>query len=451
MYLIIDTYNIQKQRREDKMKLHCLGAGQEVGRSALLLKGKDNILLDYGLKLNPTTHVQADMELPAKTEHPKAIKEPLTVIILSHAHLDHSGAIPSLYIDAGAPLFLTEATLELSNLLWKDTLKIAKLTGEDCGFKPQHVDNTNNSAFYIDYRVPVQISPHTKITFFDAGHIVGSVMALIETEKKKILYTGDFRATESRMFRGYDRRLPQVDVLITETTYADAPHQDRKEQEKELIDDIKETLDNRGIVILPAFAIERSQELVSILDKHNIKVPVYLDGMAKKATTIFAQYPNQFVEYARFKKAVDRIEFVKNQKKREKIISANKPCIIITTAGMLEGGPVLGYIRDLGDDPRNKIILTGYQVEGTNGKRLLDKGKLYIDGKIYTPRAKVTKHSLSAHADKSELLELIKKVKPKKVICVHGDKDITFYFKNELKKLGIKAENPAVGDIIDLD
>jgi putative mRNA 3-end processing factor len=118
---------------------------------------------------------------------------------------------------------------------------------------------------------------------------------------------------------------------------------------------------------------------------------------------------------------------------------------------MLEGGPVLGYIRDLGDDPRNKIILTGYQVEGTNGKRLLDKGKLYIDGKIYTPRAKVTKHSLSAHADKSELLELIKKVKPKKVICVHGDKDITFYFKNELKKLGIKAENPAVGDIIDLD
>ncbi|HOZ35587.1 MAG TPA: MBL fold metallo-hydrolase RNA specificity domain-containing protein [archaeon] len=434
------------------MKLHCLGAGQEVGRSALLLKGKnENILLDYGLKLNPTTHVKADMELPAKTEHPKAIKEPLAGIILSHAHLDHSGAIPSLYKEANVPLFLTEATLELSNLLWKDTLKIAKLTGEDCGFKPQQVDDTNNSAFYIDYRVPVQISPNIKITFFDAGHIVGSVMALIEMDKKKILYTGDFRATESQMFRGYDRKLPQVDILITETTYADAPHKNRKEQEKLLVDEIRETLDNRGIVILPAFAIERSQELVSILDRYNIKVPVYLDGMAKKATTIFAQYPNQFVEYARFKKAVDRIEFIKNQKKREKIVATNTPCIIITTAGMLEGGPVLGYIRDLGDDPRNKIILTGYQVEGTNGRRLFDKGKLYIDGKIYSPRAKVTKHSFSAHADKLELLELVKKVNPKKVICIHGDKDVTFDFKNELKKLGINAENPAVGDIVDLD
>jgi putative mRNA 3-end processing factor len=433
------------------MKLHCLGAGQEVGRSALLLKGKDNILLDYGLKLNPTTQVKADMELPAKTEHPRPVKEELTGIVLSHAHLDHSGAIPSLYKNANAPLFLTEATLELSNLLWKDTLKIAKLTGEDCGFKPQQVDDTNNSAFYIDYRVPVQISPNTKITFFDAGHIVGSVMTLVEMDHKKILYTGDFRATESQMFKGYDRKLPQVDVLITETTYADAPHKNRKEQEKLLIDEIKETLDNRGIIILPAFAIERSQELVSILDKYNIKVPVYLDGMAKKATTIFAQYPNQFVEYARFKKAVDRIEFIKNQKKREKIVSANTPCIIITTAGMLEGGPVLGYIRDLGDDPRNKIILTGYQVEGTNGRRLFDKGKLYIDGKIYAPRAKVTKHSFSAHADKLELLELIKKTNPKKVICIHGDKDVTFDFKNELKKLGITAENPAVGDILDLD
>ncbi|MFA5745504.1 MAG: MBL fold metallo-hydrolase RNA specificity domain-containing protein [archaeon] len=433
------------------MKLQCLGAGQEVGRSALLLKGTDNILLDYGLKLNPTTQVQTDMELPAKTEHPKPVKDKLAGIVLSHAHLDHSGAIPSLYKNGNAPLFLTEATLDLSNLLWKDTLKIAKITGDDCGFKQQQVDDTNNSAFYIDYKLPVQITPNTKITFFDAGHIVGSVMTLVEMDKKKILYTGDFRATESQMFKGYDRKLPQVDILIMETTYGDAPHTDRKGQEKLLIDEIKETIDNRGIVILPAFAIERSQELVSILDRYNINCPIYLDGMAKKATTIFAQYPNQFVDFNRFKKGVDRVEFIKNQKRREKIVAANTSCIIITTAGMLEGGPVLGFIRDLGDNPKNKIILTGYQVEGTNGRRLLDKGKLYIDGKIYSPRAKVTKHSFSAHADRNELLELVKKVNPKKVVCIHGDKETTFDFKNALKKLGINAENPAVGDTVELD
>lgn len=433
------------------MKVQCLGAGQEVGRSAILLKGKDNILLDYGLKLNPTTKTAADLEMPSKTEHPRPVKDPLNGVILSHAHLDHSGAVPSLYKSANAPLFLTEATLQLSNLLWKDTLKIAKLTGEDCGFKQQHVDDTNNSAFYIDYKKPIQITDNTTITFFDAGHIVGSIMPLVEMDKKKILYTGDFRGSESQMFKGYDKKLPQVDYLITETTYGDEVHKNRKEQEKVLIEEIKETIDNRGIVILPAFAIERSQELISILDRYNIQVPIYLDGMAKTATTIFSQYPAHFNDFLRFKKAVERVEYIKNQKKRDKIISKQEPCIIITTAGMLEGGPVLYYIRELGDDPRNRIILTGYQVEGTNGRRLLEKNKIYIDGKVYSPRAKITKHSFSGHAGKDELLELVKKVNPKKVICVHGDKDTTFHFKDELKKLGIVAENPALGETIDLE
>jgi len=433
------------------MKIQCLGAGQEVGRNAILLKGKDNILLDYGLKLNPTTKTATDIEMPSKTEHPRPVKEPLQGIILSHAHLDHSGAIPSLYKSTNAPLFLTEATLQLSNLLWKDTLKIAKLTGEDCGFKQQHVDDTNNSAFYIDYKKPIHITDNTTITFYDAGHIVGSIMPIIEMNKIKILYTGDFRGSESQMFRGYDKKLPRVDYLITETTYANEIHKNRKEQEKILIEEIKETIENRGIVILPAFAIERSQELINILDKYNITVPIFLDGMAKAATTIFSQYPAQFNDFLTFKKATSRVEYIKNQKRREKIINKQEPCIIITTAGMLEGGPVLYYIKELGDDPRNRIILTGYQVDGTNGRRLLDKNKLYIDGKVYSPRAKVTKHSFSAHAGKDEIFELIKKVNPKKIIAIHGDKEVTFSFKEELKKMGIASENPANGETIDLE
>jgi len=204
-------------------------------------------------------------------------------------------------------------------------------------------------------------------------------------------------------------------------------------------------------VILPAFAIERSQELLCILERYNVNVPIYLDGMAKLATTIFSQHPTYFRDFLKFKKAIEKVEFVKNQKKRDKIVNKLEPCIIITTAGMLEGGPALYYIRELGDDPRNKIILTGYQVEGTNGKRLLDKNKLYIDGKVYSPRAKTIRHSFSAHAGKDELIELVKKVNPRKVVCVHGDKDTTFHFKNELKRLGIDAENPAIGDVIELD
>lgn len=433
------------------MKIQCLGAGQEVGRSAILLKDKDNILLDYGLKLNSTTKTTTDLEMPSKTEEPRPIKENLNGIILSHAHLDHSGAIPTIFKKNNAPLFLTEGTLQLSNLLWKDTLKIAKITGEESIFKQQHIDDTNNSAFYIDYKKPIQITDNTNITFYDAGHIVGSIMPLIEMNKTKILYTGDFRATESQLFKGYDKKLPTVDYLIMETTYGDKAHINRKEQERAFIEEIKETIDNRGKVIIPAFAIERSQEIIAILAKYNINAPIYLDGMAKTATSIFLQHPTQFTDYLKFKKAVEKIEYIKNQKARDKIINKQEPAIIITTAGMLEGGPVLFFIKELGDNANNRIILTGFQVEGTNGSRLLEKNKIYIDGKQYTPKAKVTRHSFSGHADKNELIELVKKVNPKKIICVHGDKETTFSFKEELKKQGFDSENPAVGETINLD
>ena len=434
------------------MKLECLGAGQEVGRSALLLKGKENILLDYGLKLNPASSdvdPEGDVFL-SKTEYPKKIKDPLHAIILSHAHLDHSGAIPYLYKQSlQTPLFLTPPTLDLSNLLWEDTIKIAKITGNDAGFKPQDIITANDSAYYLDYKKQIQITPNTKVTFYDAGHVVGSVISVVEQENQKVMYTGDFRGSESQMFRGYDKKLPAVDYLITETTYGVENHRDRKEQEKLFTTEILETLENGGSIILPAFAIERSQELISILAKYKINnVPIYLDGMSKKATMIFSQYPEFFTDFKSFKKAVEKVEFVKNRKKRDKVI--NKQCIIISTAGMLEGGPALGYIKELGADPKNRIILSGYQVKETNGYRLEQTGKLLIDGKSYQPRAKVTKHSFSAHAGRDEILDLIKRVNPRKVICVHGDKKVTNDFKEELKRMGIDAVNPQNGETVEL-
>lgn len=435
------------------MKLECLGAGQEVGRSALLLKGKENILMDYGLKLNPASNdVDPEGETTLKkTEYPKKVRDPLHAIILSHAHLDHSGAIPYLYKPGAiTPLFLTPPTLQLSNLLWEDTMKIAKITGTEAGFKPVDINTANDSAYYLDYKKNIEITPNTKVTFYDAGHIVGSVISVVEQENQKVMYTGDFRGSESQMFKGYDKKLPAVDYLITETTYGLENHKDRKNQEKLFITEILETIENGGSVILPAFAIERSQELINILAKHKINnVPIYLDGMSKKATMIFSQYPEFFTDFKAFKKAVDVVEFIKNRKKRSKIV--NQQCIIISTAGMLEGGPVLGYIQELGADPKNKIILSGYQVKGTNGYRLEHTGKLLIDGKSYQPRAKVMKYSFSAHADREELLELVKKVNPRKVICVHGDKQTTIDFKEELTRLGINAVNPQNGETIELD
>ncbi len=430
------------------MKLHCLGASQEVGRSAFLLKDKDNILFDYGLKLNPRTKMIEDQDAGDTAELPLKVNEYLDGVILSHAHLDHSGAIPYLYKTGNCPLFVTPATQDLSNLLWKDTIKIAKYEKKDPIFEKPEIDEANNSAFHLNLRKPTEITKNSILTFYDAGHIVGSTISVLETNNTKVMYTGDFRSSPSEMFSGYDKNLPEVDYLITETTYGRDTHKDRKQIEIKFIEEVKTTLENGGIVILPAFAIERSQEIISVLYKYKVDFPIFLDGMSKKATNIFLEYPDYFTDPIFFKKACRKVQYIKKQAQRK--IITKKPCVIITTAGMLEGGPVLGYIKELGLNPGNKIIISGYQVQGTNGKRLLDTGKLLIDGKEFAPICELLRFSFSAHADKNEIHKLIKKVNPKKIICVHGDKDTTLSFKNELIEKGYNALNPKLGDIVDL-
>jgi putative mRNA 3-end processing factor len=432
------------------MKLQCLGAGQEVGRSAFLIKGSKNYLFDYGLKLNPRTKDPDDISTKNKAEAPMGVKDFLDGVILSHAHLDHSGAIPFLYKDGHAPLFTTQATMDLSNLLWEDTIKIAKLDKMLPLFNEHNIYEANESAFNLDINKRIEIEKDIFLTFYDAGHIPGGTISVLEMDSKKIMYTGDFRYSESYLFKGCEKKLPEVDYLITETTYALENHVPRKTIEKQFIEEVKECIDNGGIVILPAFAIERSQELIYILYKYNIDyVPIYLDGMGKKATNIFLNHSKYITDFKSFKKATERVEYVKRSNQRKKIVQ--KPCIIITTAGMLEGGPVLGYIDMIGDNPKNKIILTGFQVEGTNGRRLLDSKKLLIDGKEYKPKAEISKYSFSAHADKKEIDKFIKKVNPKKVFCVHGDKDATIDYKQSLIAKKIDAEAPIMGNVFDLD
>jgi len=431
------------------MKLTCLGAGQEVGRSGILLKAKDKILLDYGLKLSPKSYGNSESEYPDDIERPLVVDDYLDAIVLSHAHLDHSGDIPSLYKKGSIPLFLTEATLLLSNLLWKDTMKIAKFNRSKCDFDAEDIRNANNSSFYLGYKTSIEITKNSRLTFYDAGHIVGSAISLIETEGQKVMYTGDFRGSSCQMFKGYDKKLPEVDCLITETTYGYENHKDRKKQEKEFIEVVNETLENGGIAMVPAFAIERCQEIATLLRNYKVKAPVYMDGMGVKAAHVFLDFPESFGDYSNFRRAMESTEFVNNEKKRRKALKG--PAVIVSTAGMLEGGPMMYYIKNLGDDPKNKIILSGYQVDGTNGKRLLDTGKIYIDKKIYQPKAEIKKFTFSAHAGKNEILELIKKTNPKKIVCVHGDENNIIKFRDVLKNEGFKTDAPKNGETINLD
>jgi len=440
------------------LKLKCLGAGYEVGRSGFLLTGTNKILFDYGLKLSPKFEaaeeiINEDGEATMSSEDvelPIAIKEYLDAIILSHAHLDHSGSIPSLFKTDTPNLFLTEATLDLSNLLWADTLKIAKFDKKSPPFEKGHIFEANKSAFYLDYRNTVEITDNAKLTFYDAGHIIGSAISVIEMDGKKIMYTGDYRFSESQLFAGCDKKLPKVDILISESTYGSEKHKDRKLVEKAVIKDVEDTLKRGGTAIIASFAIERCQELIALLYNYKIKVPIYVDGMGVKATKIFLDYKDYFKDYNNFRKATDAVKYVTKQD-RKKIVDGGKPSVIITTAGMLEGGPIMHYIKELGDNPKNSIILSGYQVEGTNGDRLVKTGKMYIDGEIYQPRAPIKKHSLSGHPGEDELLAIVKIVSPKKVVCIHGDPINIINFQKKLKELGISAVAPKVGETISLD
>lgn len=436
------------------IKLKCLGAGQEVGRSGFLIQTDDeNILFDYGLKLHPKYLGKTDskkIDSERYTEQPLQIKEYLDAVILSHAHLDHSGNIPFLFKKDEPNLFLTEGTLDLSNILWLDTLKIAKYDKKEPFFQKEQIATAYDSAFYLDLKKTTEISENVKLTFYDAGHIVGSVISVLEMQGKKIMYTGDFRASKSILFPGYDRNLPKVDYLIMESTYGDTSHEAREEKEKKIINSVLESIEKNGKVILAAFAIERTQELIALMHKYKIEAPIYVDGMGIKVAKVFLDYPEYFNDYKEFKNAINRIEFISNYKVRKKVLKSNKAAIIITTAGMLEGGPIIQYIKEFGEDPSTKIILTGYQVKGTNGHRLETTGKLYIDGELFQPKCKVEHVSLSAHPDEKELLELVDLVKPKKIITVHGDSDVILEFKKTLENKGYEVFNPKVGDTIKL-
>jgi len=411
-----------------------------------LIDSTDNYIL-VGEDYSRMIHI---IDAEGNIEQPIKLTENIDAVVLSHAHLDHSGNIPSIFKKYNPNLFLTQATLELSTLLWKDTLKIAKYEQKIPPFEKENMYQAQDNAFYLNLRKTVEISKHSKLTLYDAGHITGSVISVLEMDGKKIMYTGDFRASESSLFSGYDKDLPEVDYLIIESTYGTESHVPRKDLEDKLISEINEVLKNKGKVILAAFAIERTQELISLLYDKKIKTNIYVDGMGVKATDIFLRYSEYFKNFKEFKKATNNVKFVTNHKIRKEILRDNKPGIIITTAGMLEGGPILLYIKEFCDDQNNKIIMTGYQVEGTNGHRLKLTGKLFIDGDLYQPRCPVSQISLSGHPDKDELIEFVNLVNPKKVICIHGDSQVINDFRDILKAEGYDSIAPLTGDTIEL-
>jgi len=408
------------------MKLRFLGGAREVGRSAILVN--DRLLLDYGMLTgNPP-------QFPVETPDPEAV-------VVSHGHLDHVGAIPSLLSgDRRPPIHWTPPTRELALTLARDTLKLHGGT-YDCPFTEEEVRRVTEVSETHGYRESFEAAGH-EVTFFNAGHIPGSAHVLIDDGETRLFYTADFHTEDQRLVSASTAR-PDADVVVCESTYSDVEHEPRERIEERFVDSIRTTVWEGGTVVVPAFAIGRTQEMLLVCAAHDIDC--YVDGMGKRVTKMLRRHPAFVRDDEALRRAKSNARFVTGRDGQRKRI-ADQNTVIVTTSGMLSGGPAMTYVPAIRSHPTNKITLTGYQVEGTPGRDLLETGSAELDGRVMPVSAQVEWYDFSAHADRDGVLDLLGAYRDSRVLVNHGDRCEAFA--EELVDAGYDASAPAVGDEI---
>ncbi|WP_224333590.1 MBL fold metallo-hydrolase [Haloprofundus halobius] len=408
------------------MKLQFLGGTREVGRSAILVD--DRLLLDYGLLTgNPP-------QFPVGSVDPEAV-------VVSHGHLDHVGAIPTLLSgDARPPIHWTPPTYELAMTLARDTLKLHGGT-YSCPFTENDRKRVTEVSQTHGYRETFEAAGH-EITFYNAGHIPGSAHVLVDDGETRLLYTGDFHTDSQRLVSGTTAR-PDADVVVCESTYSDVEHDPRDEVERRFVESVQTTLWEGGTVVVPAFAIGRTQELMLVCEAHDIDC--YVDGMGQRVTRMLRTYPEFLCDADAFRRAKSNARFVTGRDGQRKRI-ARKNTVIITTSGMLSGGPAMTYIPEIRTNPVNKIAMTGYQIEGTPGRSLLETGSAEIDGRVMPVSARTEAYDFSAHADRDGLRALLDDYRDVPVLVNHGDRCEAFAA--ELRDDGFEAAAPELGEAV---
>ena len=420
------------------MKIKVLGAASEVGRSGFAVNcDGTNLLLDYGVMFAKKRHDPPSYPLHIR---PKDVD----ATIITHAHLDHSGCIPSLFDGGNTDVYCTPPTLDLSILLIEDMLKIEK---NKHSFDHRHVNSMIKNSKEIGFREPVNIG-NAKFELRSSGHVIGGSTVLVEAQGKRLFYTGDINLRGSRMLPKADLDIGDIDLLITESTYSQTNQTPREESEQGLIEFANEVMDNKGILFVPSFSVERSQEIACVLKNANFQHPVIMDGMALKVNDIMFRYPEYLKNINIFSDAINDAFLVRNHSDRKRAIE--KPCVVISPAGMLVGGNAVFYMQKLAFNDKNGIAMVSYQGEGTPGKKLLETGKILADGKEMKVKATVKQFQFSGHADRDSLFDMIKNIKGSpKVLTVHGDNESCMKFAEEIQeKFGLDAHPPKLGEEI---
>ncbi|MFK7822804.1 MAG: putative dsRNA-binding protein [Oligoflexales bacterium] len=430
------------------IKLTFLGGAGAIGASSTLLQVDDtSIVVDCGVrftKLNPLP----DLDSLSNCN--------LDAILVTHAHSDHTGGLPVLSeAYPQAPVYMTPPTMDLVRVLQKDALKIMNLEEREQDvplYSEKQVTKLLENIRPTHMYDKVEIGPVTA-TFYPASHIIGASMIHIDTPYGHLLFSGDYSVTAQKTVPGLDIPKIPVDLFITESTYGDRLHSDRKTAEAKLVSTVQSTIEEGGKILIPAFAIGRAQEVITILkqaiaNKKLQAVNIYVDGMVRPVCNIYGDHPRYVTSYIERQSRKGHAFYSKHIKpvfpKDRKLICGGDPCVIISSSGMLSGGPSAFYAEKLADDERNNIVITGYQDEESPGRALLnllsDKSAdrtIKVNGKLLPIKCKVSSYSLSAHADRMQMVGLIDKLSPKTVVLVHGDEKAKQTFADSLQGLDI--------------
>ncbi|HUK38805.1 MAG TPA: beta-CASP ribonuclease aCPSF1 [Methanomicrobiales archaeon] len=446
--------------KDEWVRVTTLGCCREVGRAAFLISTPESkILLDCGEK---PSNANGTPYLYVPEIHPLS---GLDAVVLTHAHLDHCALIPLLFkYGFDGPVYSTPPTRDLAAMLQLDYLEVIQKEAGKTPYTSTDVKNFIRHSITLNYGAVTDIAPDIKLTFHNAGHILGSAIAHfhIGDGLYNIAFTGDFNYSKSRLFSPAASQFPRLETVFMESTYGgqNDVQPPRKEAEVKLYEVVNAILSRGGKVLIPAFAVGRSQEVMLALEEgmrtgRIPRVNVYLDGMIREATAIHTTYPeylnadlrNQIFHDGMNPFLAPCFVQVDSAERREQVMGGD-PCVIITTSGMLNGGPVMEYLKGLAPDAKNALVFVGYQAEGTIGRRIQKGWREVPLGGRETIAINLdidTVDGFSGHSDRRELMNWIGHLQPRpeKIFTIHGDENKTIDLAVSLyKRYHIETHSP---------
>ncbi len=460
-------YEEKRSTTEKEMwsRITFMGAARQVGRSCFLLQTPEsNVLIDAGV--NPAS----DRYSYPLIGVPEFNIDALDAVVISHAHLDHCGFLPFLFkYGYRGPVYCTAPTRDIMAMLFLDYINVAQYQLKKGIFNSNDVKETMKHTIVLDYGEVTDITPDVRLTFYNAGHILGSAMCHFHIGEgfHNLLYSGDYKVVKTNLLNPAHSAFPRVETFITESTYGNPERlmSPRPEAEEKLFATVKKIINRKGKVLIPVLGVGRAQEVMVILEsyfrKNKMKVPIYIDGMVWDITAIHTSYPgflNTEIREKIFYKGEDPFlspifKRVGSRLEREKLLTEG-PCVILATNGMLIGGPSVTYLKNLAEDKRNGLIFCVYQAEGTLGRKI-QRGErsLQIEGEHVELKMETENVDLSGHADFNELMSYVKKMKPspRRVMVVHGESRSALRLASEIhKEMRIETTAPRPVDSLRL-